>query len=213
MTAVPDVPPRGVRMPRGKRRIHLLRAAQEVFVQHGYHAAAMDEIAVRAGVSKPVLYQHFPGKLELYLALIDTATDELQARVHRALAATDDNKQRVIAAVNAYFEFVDDQSGLYRLLFESDLANDPAVRDRLDRLTEASSTEISAIISEDTGLSHEESALLAVGLIGIAQVTARYWLSADGSIPRTTAAELVATLGWRGIRGFPRREHPDDQIT
>ncbi|WP_246222481.1 TetR/AcrR family transcriptional regulator [Phytoactinopolyspora limicola] len=210
MTAVPDVPPRGVRMPRGKRRVHLLRAAQEVFVTHGYHAAAMDEIAVRAGVSKPVLYQHFPGKLELYLALIDTATDGLLAGLHRALASTGDNKQRVIAAVNAYFEFVDDQSGLYRLLFESDLANDPAVRSRLDRLTEVCSTEISAIIAEDTGLSREASTLLAVGLIGIAQVTARYWLVTNGTIPRETAAELVATLGWRGIRGFPRLDATDD---
>nr|WP_211658216.1 TetR/AcrR family transcriptional regulator [Phytoactinopolyspora halophila] len=204
MSAAPDVPPRGVRMPRGKRRAHLLQAAREVFVAHGYHAAAMDEIAVRAGVSKPVLYQHFPGKLELYLALIDTATEELLNGIHRALASTQDNKQRVIATVNAYFEFVDDQSGFYRLLFESDLANDPAVRERLDRLTDVCSAEISAIIAEDTGLSREESTLLAVGLVGIAQVTARYWLSTQGTIPRAKAAELVASLGWRGIRGFPR---------
>ncbi|NEE04122.1 TetR/AcrR family transcriptional regulator [Phytoactinopolyspora halotolerans] len=190
-------------MPRGKRRAHLLHAAREVFVQHGYHAAAMDEIAVRAGVSKPVLYQHFPGKLDLYLALVDTAIDELLGRLQRALASTDDNKQRVIATVAAYFEFVDDQSGFYRLLFESDLANDPAVRGRLDRLTQLCSAEISAIIAEDTGLSREESDLLAVGLVGIAQVTARYWLSVDGNIEKEKAAELVASLGWRGIRGFP----------
>ena len=54
-----------------ERRAQLLDAALGVFVQNGYHAAAMDDIAGRAGVSKPVLYQHFPGKLELYLALID----------------------------------------------------------------------------------------------------------------------------------------------
>ncbi|HSO65750.1 MAG TPA: helix-turn-helix domain-containing protein, partial [Ornithinibacter sp.] len=63
--------PRGQRMPRSERRAQLLDAAQAVFVQSGYHAAAMDEIADRAGVSKPVLYQHFPGKLDLYLALLD----------------------------------------------------------------------------------------------------------------------------------------------
>jgi AcrR family transcriptional regulator len=203
VTAVPDVPPRGVRMPRGKRRAHLLHAAREVFVAQGYHAAAMDEIAVRAGVSKPVLYQHFPGKLELYLALIDAAMDELLSRLHRALASTDNNKQRVIATVNAYFEFVHDQSGFYRLLFESDLANDPAVRTRLDRLTEMCSAEISEIIAEDTGLSPEEATLLAVGLVGTAQVSARYWLATTGTIPLEKAAELVASLGWRGIRGFP----------
>ena len=59
------------RLPRGARRLQLLRAAQDVFVAQGFHAAAMDDIADRAGVSKPVLYQHFPGKRELYLALLE----------------------------------------------------------------------------------------------------------------------------------------------
>ena len=59
-------------MPRRERRGQLLESALEVFVAQGYHAAAMDDIAERAGVSKPVLYQHFPGKMELYLALLDT---------------------------------------------------------------------------------------------------------------------------------------------
>lgn len=206
MVTVPDVPARGVRLPRGERRAQLLVAAREAFVVNGYHAAAMDEIADRAGVSKPVLYQHFPSKLELYLALLDAGRDELLNRIHRALASTDDNKQRVIATVDAYFAFVDDRSGFYRLLFESDLTNQLEVKERLDHLTEMCAQQISTIIAEDTGLSVEESALLAVGMVGIAQVTARYWLSTDGSIPRSTAAELVAALGWRGIRGFPKRD-------
>ena len=69
--------PRGSRLPRLARRAQLLEAAQEVFVANGYHAAAMDDIADRAGVSKPVLYQHFPGKLDLYLALLDTSCDTI----------------------------------------------------------------------------------------------------------------------------------------
>src|SRR5947209_19495362 len=90
---------RGVRLPRTARRAQLLAAAQDVFVANGYHAAAMDEIAERAGVSKPVLYQHFPGKLELYLALLETHVDELVARVRGAMESTTDNKLRVLAAV------------------------------------------------------------------------------------------------------------------
>ena len=66
---VDEVRPRGGRLPRRERRVQLLESALEVFVRQGYHAAAMDDIAERAGVSKPVLYQHFPGKLDLYLAL------------------------------------------------------------------------------------------------------------------------------------------------
>src|ERR671921_2335517 len=86
---------RPVRLPRSARRKQLMAAAQEVFVANGYHAAAMDDIADRAGVSKPVLYQHFPGKLELYLALLDQHVEVLGERVRNALQSTDDNKQRV----------------------------------------------------------------------------------------------------------------------
>ncbi len=71
--------PRGTRLPRRARRNQLLGAAQEVFVAQGYHSAAMDDIAERAGVSKPVLYQHFPGKLDLYLALLDQHCESLLA--------------------------------------------------------------------------------------------------------------------------------------
>ncbi|MGH8776397.1 MAG: TetR/AcrR family transcriptional regulator [Jiangellaceae bacterium] len=209
MTSESDLPTRGVRLPRTARRAQLLRAARDVFVANGYHAAAMDEIAERAGVSKPVLYQHFPGKLDLYLALLDDSSEELLARLHDALRSTDDNKERMTATVTAYFAFVDDPAGTYRLLFESDFANEVAVRERLDRLNIACADEIAKIIAEDTGLPVEESTLLAIGLVGLAQISARSWLHAAGSIPRDAAAELVAALGWRGIRGFPKRDDAD----
>src|SRR6186997_2318647 len=90
--AAADPRARSARLPRSARRRQLLGAAQEVFVAQGYHAAAMDDIADRAGVSKPVLYQHFPGKLELYLALLDTHCEALIDRVRGAMAATLDNK-------------------------------------------------------------------------------------------------------------------------
>src|SRR3954466_16147660 len=115
---------RGGRMPRSVRRKQLLAAAQEVFVANGYHAAGMDDIAERAGVSKPVLYQHFPSKLELYLALLDHHVEVLGEQVRTALRSTEDNRQRVHGCIAAYFEFVDDPSGAFRLVFESDLRNE-----------------------------------------------------------------------------------------
>ena len=107
--------PRGSRMPRRQRRAQLLDAALEVFVAQGYHAAAMDDIAERAGVSKPVLYQHFPGKLELYLALLDTSCDQIIENCRVALASTQDNKLRVGATIDAFFEYVANDSGAFRL--------------------------------------------------------------------------------------------------
>ena len=90
-------------MPRRERRVQLLESALEVFVAQGYHAAAMDDIADRAGVSKPVLYQHFPGKLDLYLALLDTSCDTIIDSCRVALASTTDNKDRVAATIEVYY--------------------------------------------------------------------------------------------------------------
>jgi AcrR family transcriptional regulator len=201
-----DAMPRGARLPRSERRAQLLDAAKDVFVQRGYHAAAMDEIAERAGVSKPVLYQHFPGKLDLYLALLDASIDEFDAQVRAALNSTHDNKRRVIATMDTYFSYVGSDNTSFRLLFENDLTSSPDVRDRLDALTRRSAEAIAPVIAEDTGLSSEESQLLAAGMVGMAQVAARFWLAADGSLPRPDAVALVSSLGWRGIRGFPRRD-------
>ena len=208
MTAIQDADsrPRGTRLPRLARRTQLLGAAQEVFVAQGYHSAAMDDIAERAGVSKPVLYQHFPGKLDLYLALLDQHCDALLGAVHAALESTTDNKQRVAATVDAYFAFVDDPGGAFRLVFESDLTNEAAVRERVDRVSETCAEAVSKVIAEDTGLGPEASMLLAIGLTGMAQVTARYWISRGRTIPRDAASTLISSLSWRGISRFPRRE-------
>src|SRR5215207_8158784 len=110
MTAASSATGRPTRLPRSARRKQLMAAAQDVFVAQGYHAAAMDDIAERAGVSKPVLYQHFPGKLELYLALLDTHCDAIVEQFCSAMAATTDNKERVRGATHAYFDFVSHES-------------------------------------------------------------------------------------------------------
>jgi AcrR family transcriptional regulator len=192
-----------VRLPRDERRALLLNAALEVFTVSGYHAAAMDEIADRAGVSKPVLYQHFPSKLDLYLALLDVHIDSLVFAIQKAIASNKENKNRVKATVAAYFEFIDDKGGAFRLLFESDMSVEPQVRQRLDRMTHECAVAVSAVISLDTGFPKEESMVLAIGLIGCAQITARHWLERDGKINRTEATSLVTNLLWRGISGFP----------
>src|ERR1700744_4777006 len=134
LTATSDTRPRSNRLPRHERRRQLLDAALEVFVSQGYHAAAMDEIAERAGVSKPVLYQHFPGKLELYLALLDESVESLVETVRDALRSNADPKQRVAATFGAYFEYVGGNGQAYRLVFESDLSNETAVRERLEEV-------------------------------------------------------------------------------
>ena len=186
----------------------MLNAAREVFVAQGYHTAGMDDIAERAGVSKPVLYQHFPGKLDLYLALLDDGIASLLETLRSALEATHDNKQRVRGAISAYFAFVDDPDGAYRLVFESDLTNEPAVRDRIDEADAACAAMLSLVISEDTGLSKAQAHLLAAGLLGMAQIAARSWLRDPEALTRDDAVAIIASLGWRGIGGFPLTHPP-----
>ena len=179
--AVPSDLTRGGRLPRSARRKQLLAAAQEVFVANGYHAAAMDEIAERAGVSKPVLYQHFPGKLELYLALLDTHAETLSRTVQEALLATEDNRERIHGVLTAYFDFVDrdDQDGAFRLIFETDLGNEPAVAARVDAVAQQTMQAVADTVAADTGLDRAQAELLATALTGAAQVAARWWLARD----------------------------------
>jgi len=204
-----DISPRGTRLPRQARRRQLLAAAQAVFVAQGYHAAAMDDIAERAGVSKPVLYQHFPSKLELYLALLDLHTESLVGRVREALASTTDNRLRVAASVAAYFDFVDGDGpdeGAFRLVFETDLRNDPAVRQRVERMTKGCADAIAETIARDTGSHAAEAQLLSIGLTGLMEVSARWWLTSPDRIPKDRAVELLMGLAWRGISGTPRTD-------
>lgn len=196
-------PNRGVRLPRDARRAQLLTAAQHVFVTNGYHAAAMDDIAERAGVSKPVLYQHFPGKLELYLALLERHGDELVRRVREAIDSTTDNKLRVRAVLGALYEFVDGEGQAFRLVFESDLRGEPAVEDAVQKALSGCIDAVAEAVTADAGLDHERARLLAVGLVGLSQVTARYWLDTQHSIPREDAVALMSTLAWKGLSGFP----------
>ena len=202
---------RATRLPREQRRQQVLAAALDVFSTAGYHAASMDEIADHAGVSKPVLYQHFPGKLDLYLAILDAGIEDLMAAARTALTGTTDNATRVRAMVNAYFTFVEEPGGAFRLVFESDLSNEPAVRQRVDAADLALARLSAAVIAEDTGLSDHEALMLASGMQGMVQVAARRWLRADAAdVTRDEAADLIASLAWRGISGFPLTHPPQD---
>ncbi|MBM3743381.1 MAG: TetR/AcrR family transcriptional regulator [Actinobacteria bacterium] len=191
------------RLPRDERRAQLLSAALESFTTSGYHAASMDEIAERANVSKPVLYKHFPSKLDLYLAVLDLHIDSLVFSIQKAIASTRENKNRVKATIDAYFGFMEGEGEAFRLLFESDMSVEPHVRERLERMTYDCAVAVSAVISVDTGLPKDEAMILAIGLIGCAQISARHWLEKGGKIDRSQASALVTSLMWRGISGFP----------
>ena len=199
---------RSGRLPRQERRAQLLDAAREAFVQQGYHAAGMDGIAELAGVSKPVLYQHFPSKLELYLAVLDESSDSLITRVRAALDSTTDNRKRVRATYEAYFDFVAHESGAFRLIFESDLTNVPEAASRVKRTNETCARMIAEVIREDTQLHESVTMMLGMGLLGMAQTAARHWLHSPARISQEEAIRALSAISWRGVSGFPLSAHP-----
>lgn len=181
----------------------MLSAASEVFVDRGYHAAGMDEIAERAGVSKPVLYQHFSSKLDLYLAVLNLHVDILVSRVRQALRTTTDNRQRLRASVQAFFDFIEHDSQGYRLIFQNDNVTDPQVAAQVKVATEACTDAVFDLISRDSGLEPHRARIIAVGLVGISVDCARYWLNADRPISKEDAVEATVTFAWGGLSHVP----------
>ena len=163
----------------------------------------MDQIAERAGVSKPVLYQHFPGKRELYVALLDAELTSLEERLIAAVSDTEDNRERVNATVRTFFEFVAQDSSSHRLVFSSDLANDPDVALRLKTFERVVGEAIGDVVRAQAGLPAEAANLLGHALAGAAQTGARQWVL-EQSVPLEDAVQLVSRLAWRGIGWFPK---------
>src|ERR1700737_5051419 len=194
---------RGNRLPRDERRGQLLAAASEIFVDRGFHSAGMDEIAERAGVSKPVLYQHFSSKLELYLAVLQRHVENLVSGVRQALRTTTDNRQRLRSAVQAFFDFIEQDGQGYRLIFETDYVSEPQVAAQVREATESCTDAVFDLISRDSGLEAHRARMIAVGLVGISVDCARYSLGADRPISKEDAVEGTVQFAWGGLSHVP----------
>lgn len=191
--------PTRVRMAADERRAQLLEVAAPLFADLGFHGLSMEHLADAAGVSKPVLYQHFPGKRELYLALVDDAVRELEDRVRQALEGTTDNRDRVHGAIAAYVDFVEDHR--FPLLFGPSGPADDDVRDTVLAATERVAEAVGSLIAEDAGLDVPAALLLSAALRGLATEGAR-WYADRPEVDRTEAVRLLSRLAWRGIGGF-----------
>ena len=194
---------RGSRLPRGERREQLLEAASELFVDRGYHAAGMDEIADRAGVSKPVLYQHFTSKLDLYLAVLQQHVEILVSSVRQALDTSTDNRQRLHDAVQAFFDFIEDDSQGFRLIFENDYVTEPQVAAQVKVATEACTEAVFDLVSRDSGLEPHRARMIAVGLVALSVDCARYWLADDRPVSKEAAVDGTVQFAWGGLSHVP----------
>jgi AcrR family transcriptional regulator len=196
-------------MPRALRRAQVLRIAQELFTSEGFHHVSMDDIAERAEVSKPVLYRHFPSKLDLYLTVVDARGDELLSAVDAAVATHPPGEVRphdaraiLTGVVRAYLDFVDGAGESSALLFESDVRHDLEVRARVERATEAVTRRLQAVLTDVGGVPAGTAAVLAPAVAAMAQAAATRRLRAPQPEPARDTAALVARLAWGGVADF-----------
>ncbi len=198
------------RLPAARRRRQLLEVALGSFAASGYHATSMEGIADSAEVSKPVLYQHFGSKAELFRELIDQVGTDLLGAVTAAAAAEEDPYSRVLAGFRSYFGFVGGQPAAFTLLFDSGARQSPEFSAAVRSVEARIAGTIGELIEVDIDPSHRE--LLAFGIVGLAETTSRMWLERRGGSPAGGAADRsegdlmarrLADLVWAGLRALP----------
>ncbi len=192
------------RLPAARRRRQLLDTALHVFAQQGFHPTAMNEIAEAAGVTKPVLYQHFDSKRGLYLEVLDDVGGRLEETIAKAAAGASGPREQVEAGFGAYFRFVATEEDAFQVLFGGDTRRDPEFARRALATEDSIAGAIAALIQVD-GIDADHQALLAHALVGMAEGASRRWLAlqtGDGVADGADAlARQVAELAWAGLRG------------
>ena len=190
-----------MRLPAEQRRRQLLDVACEVFATGGFHATAMDDVANAAGVTKPVLYQHFPSKRALFSELLEDIGQRLLSTFIEPVDAAASPRERVETGFTAYFRFVFDNASAFRLIFGASVRNDPEFAERTERVLEEGARLIATLI--DLPVDPEHRLVLAHALVGIAEATSRHALAdPDASRDPEQLARWLSELAWFGLRGI-----------
>ncbi|GAA1872755.1 TetR/AcrR family transcriptional regulator [Brevibacterium marinum] len=188
------------RLPREQRRDQLVGVALSVFATRGYRTTSMDTIAEAAGVSKPVLYQHFASKQDLYLALIDDSAAHLDSVLEAALGSTDDPHEQVRVTYRSYFEFVISHREEFIILFNSDVY-EPEAQRRIRSLRDRSAFRIVAALQSFTDLNDTDAKLLCRTLIGTAEMIVKQ-LDSTKQLDFDAAVGLLTQMSWGGLQSF-----------
>jgi AcrR family transcriptional regulator len=188
-----------MRLPAEQRRRQLLDTALEVFAASGFHGTSMDEVALAAGVTKPVLYQHFPSKRALYVELLEDVGNQLLTQLSSATDRATTGRQRVEEGFRAYFRFVDENGSAFRLLFGASVRNDPEFSAVADRFIDHAVAAISTLIQIPVAPEHR--LMLANALVGIAEATSRRSLGRAEGVDAERLAAWIAEFAWFGLRG------------
>jgi AcrR family transcriptional regulator len=192
--------PAAPRLPPDERRRQLLDVACVEFAERGFYATAMDDLALAAGVTKPVFYQHFPSKRALFIAVLEDVWSRLLDELTSATSGVETGRARVEEGFRAYFDFVENDPAAFRLLFGASARNDAEFADVVDGVLTDAAAAVSTLI-EIHG-SPEHRLVLAHAIVGMAEGISRHALT-DPAGPHDSEqlAHWVAELAWFGLRG------------
>lgn len=193
-------------MPADQRRQQLFEVARDRFAHQGFHATSMDEIAEAAGVTKPVLYQHFPSKRALYVELLEETGRELLQNLAEATGRAGSPRERVELGFRAYFQFAVGSRSSFLFLLGTSLRSDPEFARIVEEILDAAAETIATLIDIPAPAEHRR--LLANAIVGMAESAGRRALRDPSAV--TDADQLagwIAELAWFGLRGVRTNDH------
>jgi AcrR family transcriptional regulator len=194
------------RLPAPARREQILDVAVQVFARNGFHGTSMNDVADAAGVTKPVLYQHFDSKQALYLALIDEVGRRLLLAITKATAGATTGREMTELGFRAYFRFVAEDRDAFLLMYGTGASRDDEATTAVRGLTAEAAKAISSLIAVDVDPVHRR--VLAQGLVGMAEGVSRYLVELGGEFDPDAVAQQVAVLAWAGLRSV----HPAESV-
>jgi AcrR family transcriptional regulator len=188
------------RMRGPERKAQLLGVARKVFGRAGFHNVSMDDVAKEAGVTKPILYDHFNTKEALYLALLDADAAALEKRVRSALSARTGNRERIRASFQAYFDFVDEHAEGFRMVMKEVVGEQDTFRSEVGVVRERILAEVSELIARESKgrIARRDADTVALGLVGMVETVAQRDPGGRKE-DRARAVDTLVSLAWRGI--------------
>ena len=189
------------RLPAAQRRRQLLDVAVDVFAAASYTGASMNDVAEAAGVTKPVLYRHFPSKRDLFLEVLADVGARLRGRIAAATMGAAGPREQVELGLAAFFTFVAEEPEAFRLLIRASRWSDDDLAGEARRF-EAEMAELVTALIVVPGLERSHRRLLAHGIVGMADAAARVWLLDGMTPPVDELAGRLAELAWAGLRGL-----------
>jgi AcrR family transcriptional regulator len=179
------------------RRSAILDAALEVFSRRGYHGAAIDEIAQAAGISKALIYEHFPSKKELHASLLARHVDDIFGALQRSVAASEPGEESLRAGVDAFFGWVEENGDAFRLLFRDVFERD--VAEILTRLQSQATAGVAALLAPDPDSEQRLATVTFAQLLSGAVQSLAIWWQDHPEVERRYLVERVMDLAWRGL--------------